>query len=131
MLPWLDIAGVVLPLAQAIGRWANYINQELYGVPTGSTFLGASRLIQARRVGEYSSLVEYPADTLFHPIFLYESLWNAAAFRRAIYFSIHVTRNRFLPGDIFPDLHHAVLGRALLAGVPAHRGCLYTWYDDQ
>ena len=31
--PWLDIAAVVLPLGQAIGRWANYVNQELYGKP--------------------------------------------------------------------------------------------------
>ena len=30
---WLDIAGIVLPLAQAIGRWANYVNQELFGEP--------------------------------------------------------------------------------------------------
>ena len=31
---WLDIAAVSLPLGQAIGRWANYINQELYGTVT-------------------------------------------------------------------------------------------------
>ncbi|MAU13021.1 MAG: hypothetical protein CL607_24600 [Anaerolineaceae bacterium] len=99
MLPWLDIAGVVLPLAQAIGRWANYINQELYGVPTGSTFWGIS-IDASKRVGEYSSLVEYPADTLFHPIFLYESLWNAAAFV-VLYILYTRHKNRFLPGDIF------------------------------
>ena len=32
LLPWLDIAGITLPLAQGIGRWANYVNQELYGL---------------------------------------------------------------------------------------------------
>ncbi|MEL7435353.1 MAG: prolipoprotein diacylglyceryl transferase family protein, partial [Chloroflexota bacterium] len=34
MSPWLDIAAVTLPLAQSIGRWANFVNQELYGTPT-------------------------------------------------------------------------------------------------
>ena len=31
---WLDIAGVALPVGQAIGRWANFVNQELYGTVT-------------------------------------------------------------------------------------------------
>ncbi|MEO0457858.1 MAG: prolipoprotein diacylglyceryl transferase [Cyanobacteria bacterium P01_A01_bin.114] len=35
-LMYLDAAAVGLPLAQAIGRWGNFINQELYGPPTQS-----------------------------------------------------------------------------------------------
>ena len=30
ILEWLDIAGLVLPLGQAIGRWGNFFNGELY-----------------------------------------------------------------------------------------------------
>lgn len=97
--PWLDIAAVVLPLAQAIGRWANYVNQELYGLPTGSSFWGIT-IDASKRTGEYASLVEYPADTLFHPIFLYESLWSAAAFV-VLYILYTRYKSRFLTGDLF------------------------------
>src|SRR3990172_5807071 len=31
---WADIAAPALALGQAIGRWGNYFNQELYGAPT-------------------------------------------------------------------------------------------------
>ncbi len=77
--PWLDIAGVALPLGQAIGRWANFVNQELYGTVTE---LPWGILIDAQhRVSPYRSLVDYPqATTRFHPLFLYESLWNLLAF---------------------------------------------------
>ena len=33
-LEWADIAAPALALGQAIGRWGNYVNQELYGAPT-------------------------------------------------------------------------------------------------
>ncbi|MDX2161471.1 MAG: prolipoprotein diacylglyceryl transferase [bacterium] len=75
---WLDIAGVTLPLGQAIGRWANFINQELYGTPT--TLPWGIAIDRDNRVGQYASLVDYPAETRFHPLFLYESLWNFLAF---------------------------------------------------
>ena len=34
MLVYLDAAALALPLGQAVARWANFINQELYGPPT-------------------------------------------------------------------------------------------------
>lgn len=99
ILPWLDIAGVTLPLAQAIGRWANFVNQELYGFPTELPW-GIQIRDAVARVGEFSSFVEYPEDTRFHPLFLYESLWNLAAF--FVLLRLY-TRNadRFRPGDFF------------------------------
>ena len=76
---WLDIAAVALPLGQAIGRWANYINQELYGIPT--TLPWGIQIDSANRILEYKSTVEYPVSTtLFHPLFLYELLWSLVAF---------------------------------------------------
>lgn len=83
---WLDFAGVGLPLGQAIGRWANAINQELYGTVT--TLPWGITIDRANRVAPYTSTVEYPAETLFHPLFLYESIWNFLAFVVLLRFSL-------------------------------------------
>jgi phosphatidylglycerol---prolipoprotein diacylglyceryl transferase len=97
--PWLDIAGVCLPLGQAIGRWANFINQELYGSVT--TLPWGITIDAAHRVDPYRSLVDYPAaTTLFHPLFLYESLWNLLAFIVLLNLFLR-NRRSFRPGDIF------------------------------
>ena len=57
-------------LAQAFGRWGNWFNQELFGKPTT---LPWGLQIDANSPNFPS---QYPAGTLFHPTFLYESLWN-------------------------------------------------------
>lgn len=65
---WTDIAAPGLALGQAIGRWGNYVNQELYGAPTNlpwKIFIDSDH-----RLANYLN-VEY-----YHPLFLYESLWN-------------------------------------------------------
>ena len=73
-LAWLDIAAVVFPFGQAIGRLGNGINQELYG-PVTTLPWGVPVTIEAQRVAPYTDLTAYPlATTLFHPVFLYESL---------------------------------------------------------
>ena len=59
-----------LPLAQAIGRWGNWWNQELFGRPTD--------LPWALRISNDKIPSQYPPGTTFHPTFLYESLWNLA-----------------------------------------------------
>ncbi len=77
--PWLDIAAVALPVGQAIGRWANFVNQELYGTVTSLPW-GIS-IDAAHRVTPFKSLVDFPVTTTrFHPLFLYESLWSILAF---------------------------------------------------
>ncbi|MDQ7025825.1 MAG: prolipoprotein diacylglyceryl transferase [Anaerolineae bacterium] len=83
LMPWLDFAAIALPLAQSIGRWANFINQELYGLPTKLPW-GLSIDLN-NRVDPYRVAADYPfpgdpAETKFHPLFLYESLWNLIAF---------------------------------------------------
>ena len=57
-------------VAQAIGRLGNYFNQELFGEP--------SSLPWGLEVepDHYNFPADVPADTLFHPTFLYESIWN-------------------------------------------------------
>lgn len=71
----VPLAGVTaaapgLPLAQAIGRWGNWWNQELFGKPTN--------LPWALRISADKIPAPFPAGTTFHPTFLYESLWNLA-----------------------------------------------------
>jgi prolipoprotein diacylglyceryl transferase len=68
----LDALVPGIPLAQAIGRWGNYFNQELYGTPT--TLPWALEVEPSRRVAPYA---EY---STFHPTFLYESLLNLCLF---------------------------------------------------
>ena len=57
-------------LAQAIGRWGNYFNQELFGLPT--------TLPWGLEIDQFNPAFPdgLPAGTLFHPTFLYESIWS-------------------------------------------------------
>ncbi len=64
----LDAAAIGIPLAQGIGRWGNYFNQELFGTP--------SDLPWAVEIAERFRPTEYRDAATFHPAFLYESLWN-------------------------------------------------------
>ncbi|MCM1982140.1 MULTISPECIES: prolipoprotein diacylglyceryl transferase [Cyanophyceae] len=77
-LPYLDAIALGLPLAQAIGRWGNFINQELYGPPT--TLPWGLRIDPQHRIPPYNDLSTYPESARFHPLFLYESLWNFLGF---------------------------------------------------
>ncbi len=64
----LDATAPALPVAQAIGRFGNYFNQELFGRPTDVPW-GIE--IDARH-----RPVEHLTEPVFHPTFLYEALWN-------------------------------------------------------
>ncbi|MDB9529716.1 prolipoprotein diacylglyceryl transferase [Oscillatoria sp. CS-180] len=77
-LPYLDAIALGLPLAQAIGRWGNFINQELYGPPT--TLPWGLQIDPQHRIPPYNDLSIYPESARFHPLFLYESLWNFLGF---------------------------------------------------
>jgi len=63
-----DCVAPALPLAQAIGRWGNFFNQELFGKPTSLPW--GLRIDAAHRPALYA------AARTFQPIFLYESLWD-------------------------------------------------------
>ena len=65
---WVDIIAPGLALAQAVGRWGNFINQELYGAPTNLPW--AIFIEPSRRLPEYIDVAYY------HPMFFYESMWN-------------------------------------------------------
>jgi phosphatidylglycerol:prolipoprotein diacylglycerol transferase len=64
----LDAAAPGVALAQVIGRWGNFVNQELYGPPTDLPWKIFIR--------PETRISPYQADEYFHPLFLYESLWS-------------------------------------------------------
>ncbi len=97
LTPWMDVAAVAIPVGQAIGRFANYVNQELYGAPT--TLPWGIQIPRGARVAPYESLIDYPADTLFHPLWAYEAIWSLIAFY-VLWRIYHQYRGRLLSGDI-------------------------------
>src|SRR6478609_3796619 len=68
-LRWADIVAPGLFTMQAIARWGNFFNQELYGPPTKLPW--GIPIDCAHRVEAYLCTTT-PADTHFHPLFLYE-----------------------------------------------------------
>jgi len=97
-LQWTDIGAPGLILAQAIGRWGNFINQELYGHPTNLPW--GITITPPYRIPPYDNLTLYPATTRFHPAFLYESLWNLLGFLLFMYVARRYS-DRVLDGDLF------------------------------
>jgi phosphatidylglycerol:prolipoprotein diacylglycerol transferase len=65
---WLDIIAPGLALAQGIGRWGNFFNQEVYGLPSNLPW--AIFIDSAHRLPGYENIARY------QPTFLYEFLWN-------------------------------------------------------
>ena len=91
-LQWLDILAPGIILAQAIGRWGNYFNQELYGYPT--------ELPWGIYIDPINRLPGFENYTHFHPLFLYEFSWNVLG---CIFLSVvgRKLQKRLLNGDIF------------------------------
>lgn len=69
---YLDAVAPGILLAQAIGRWGNYFNNELFGLPTD---LPWGLQIPSSNPAYPAGL---PEGVLFHPTFLYESIWSLA-----------------------------------------------------
>jgi prolipoprotein diacylglyceryl transferase len=77
LLPLLDALAPGVLVAQAVGRWGNWFNQELYGRPTD--------LPWGLEIDVAHRPVQYLDVTTYHPAFLYECLWNLAAFALLIW----------------------------------------------
>ena len=132
--PLLDVVAPALALAQAIGRWGNYFNQELFGLP--------SKLPWAVRITDQSQLANiFPVKDrprlsaagtylpgTFQPTFLYESIWDLATFglllvierrtklRRGYLFAAYAalyTFGRFFTEYLRTDPAHRYLGLRL------------------
>lgn len=76
-LSFWKLADMVAPsiiIAQAIGRWGNFMNQEAHGGPVSLEFLEGLRLPQ------FIINQMYIDGQYYHPTFLYESIWNVIVF---------------------------------------------------
>jgi phosphatidylglycerol---prolipoprotein diacylglyceryl transferase len=69
---WADVIAPGLFVMQAIGRWGNFFNQELYGPPTDLPW--GIAIDCAHRVVPYACSPQYPLTQGFQPLFLYESI---------------------------------------------------------
>ncbi|QIN79182.1 prolipoprotein diacylglyceryl transferase [Rubrobacter marinus] len=91
-LMFADAVAPGLILAQAIGRWGNYFNQELFGRP--------SDLPWAIRIAPENRPQGFADAASFHPTFLYESIWNLLVFFVLLYIARRFD-SRLKNGDIF------------------------------
>ena len=95
---YADVAGPALLIAQAVGRWGNFINQELYGPPTEQPW--GILIDPAFRLPQYRDLTAFPAETRFHPTFLYESIALFVGFILLVWLN-HRYREGWKPGTLF------------------------------
>jgi phosphatidylglycerol:prolipoprotein diacylglycerol transferase len=72
-LTFADAAAPGLALGQAIGRWGNYFNQELFGQPSDLPW--AIRIAPENRIAPIGP-TRFADATSFHPTFFYESMWD-------------------------------------------------------
>ena len=99
---FLDCAVPGLALGQAIGRFGNYFNQELFGAPTS--------LPWGLRVDEAYRPLDYLDETTFHPVFLYEAMWDVTVFFLLIDLWPRLWE-RFRPGSVAARLPDPVRRR--------------------
>jgi phosphatidylglycerol:prolipoprotein diacylglycerol transferase len=92
-----DVVAPALFVMQAIGRWGNFFNQELYGPPT--TLPWGIEIDCAHRVAQYACSSAFPPDTHFHPLFLYESLSGIVGALVLIWLARQKS-SRLVPGDL-------------------------------
>lgn len=100
----LDMVAPAFPLAQAIGRFGNYFNQELYGRPT--TLPWGLKIDVAHRPAAYVG------SATFHPTFAYEALWNLGLMGALL----AVDRNRGTGRELPPVAVWALYGLFALGG---------------
>ncbi|MEA3335660.1 MAG: prolipoprotein diacylglyceryl transferase [Chloroflexota bacterium] len=107
MWRWLDIFAPGLLLAQALGRFGNWINQELYGPPTDLPWgfkINTDYPYQPppTTIPRPPGMTEdaFIANTRFHPTFFYEALWNLVGFALLMWIGRRF-QSRLRDGDIF------------------------------
>jgi phosphatidylglycerol---prolipoprotein diacylglyceryl transferase len=96
-LRWADIVAPGLFVMEAIARWGNFFNQELYGPPTNLPW--GIPIDCDHRIAAYPCTQFPEATTFFHPLFLYESISGALGAMFLIYLGYHYRRS-LRPGDL-------------------------------
>jgi len=96
-LRWADIVAPGLFTMQAIARWGNFFNQELYGPPTNAPW--GIPIDCAHRIADYPCSTFALETTRFHPLFLYESISGFVGLLALVWIGYHL-RRRLRPGDL-------------------------------
>jgi phosphatidylglycerol:prolipoprotein diacylglycerol transferase len=91
-IEWTDIAAPGLALGQAIGRFGNYFNQELYGAPTN--------LPWKIYIDPQHRLAGFENQSYYHPLFAYESIWNLLNMLLLMYITRQYSE-KLKKGDVF------------------------------
>ena len=94
---WADIIAPALFAMQAVARWGNFFNQELYGPPTSLPW--GIPIDCAHRIAVYACGAVFPETTRFHPLFLYESLSGLLGAVALIWLGFRL-RSWLRPGDL-------------------------------
>ncbi|MBU9722248.1 MULTISPECIES: prolipoprotein diacylglyceryl transferase [Bacillaceae] len=103
-----DIAAPSILLGQAIGRWGNFMNQEVYGGEVSRSFL------ENLMLPEFIINQMYINGVYYQPTFLYESLWNIAGVALLLY----LRRVNMRRGEMF--ITYAIwysVGRFVIEGI--------------
>ncbi|CDQ19240.1 prolipoprotein diacylglyceryl transferase [Halobacillus karajensis] len=89
-----DIAAPSIILGQAIGRWGNFMNQEAHGGPVSESFYNHFMQYLPGFINQQMCI----DGTIYHPTFLYESVWNIIGFVLLL-----ALRHKFNPrrGEVF------------------------------
>ena len=112
LLPVLDAMAPSVLVAQALGRWGNWFNQELFGKPTDLPW--ALEIDSEHLPGGHV----FPTGTTFHPTFLYEFLWCLAAFAVIVWLD---RRMRLGHGRVLALVRDGLHARPRLDRDAAHR----------
>lgn len=114
--PWADVIAPSLILAQAIGRWGNFFNQEAYGSPAPEWVINLMPgwLREGMTIG----------GTVMHPTFLYESVWNLLAF-----FLVYYSYRRKVPAGVVFSLYLIAYnaGRFMIEGIREDSSFFFGW----
>lgn len=134
-----DIFAPALALGQAIGRWGNFFNQEVFGYPTNLPWkMFVDRLHRPPGLADVN---------FFHPWFLYESLWNLVTFGVLIVLSRRLSKPTAASGKIFgwylliyacgrfileplradPTVYHGLLINQIFSLLAAAAGAAILW----
>jgi phosphatidylglycerol:prolipoprotein diacylglycerol transferase len=111
-------------LGHAIGRFGNWINQELYGPPIEVPWLQwlGVRIPQGHRIPPWTDMTTFPYETTrFHPTFFYEAFWLFLCFG-ILYYLYRRYQERMIPGTLAG-------GYLILSGIG--RFVIEAWRPDQ
>lgn len=105
-----DVTAPAIMLAQAIGRWGNFMNQEAYGGVVSRSFL------EQLYLPEFMIQQMYINGEYHHPTFLYESVWNLLGFILLLVFRRR--KQFFRQGEVAASyLIWYGVGRAVIEGM--------------